>query len=67
MDNRILMNKKNVESVRLFYDNITGKHCMSVRFVSGESDKFSFNTEEDATKTYELFYDKMPYVEIYGD
>ncbi len=65
--NRILMNKKNVESVRLYYDNITRKHCMSVRFVSGESEKFGFTTEEDATDTYELFYNKMPYVEIYGD
>ena len=67
MDNRILMNKKNVESVKLYYDNITGKHCMLVRFVSGESDKFGFNTEEEAIKGYELFYDEMPYVEIYGD
>ncbi len=65
--NRILMNKKNVESVRLYYDNITKKHCMSVRFVSGESEKFGFTTEEDAAETYELFYNKMPYVEIYGD
>ncbi len=59
--NRILMNKRNVESVKLYYDNITKKHCMSVRFVSGECDKFDVKTEEDATKTYELFYDKTPY------
>ena len=65
--NRILMNKRNVESVKLHYDKITSKHCLSVNFVSGELYKLCFDTEEQAERIFNLFHDKMNYIEVYGD